>query len=117
MSPEDNLLSLVGGEDAVPPLTSDELAQCLLDGALPDANGVFYNDPHWEETYDFHRAAASAWRRKAAKVASDYTITIEGRELNRGQMIDNFLKMASEHLKLAQPRYTTAAGALPAWRQ
>lgn len=116
MTPEENLLSLVGGADAVPPLTSDELAQCLLDGAVPDANGLFVDDPHWEETYDFNRAASSGWTRKAGKVASDYTITIEGRELNRGQMIDNFLKMAAEFLKKAQPRYTTASGALPPWR-
>ena len=115
MTPEENLLSLVGG-DAEPQLDSDELAQCLIDGAVPDSSGLTYLDPHWTETYDFNRAASSGFTRKAAKVAADYTITIEGRELNRGQMIDNFLKMAAEYLKKSQPRYTTAAGLIEPWR-
>jgi hypothetical protein len=116
LTPEVQLLALVGGTDAVPPLTSDELAQCLLFGAVPDEDGLFIEDPHWVPTYDLNRAAASAWRLKAAKVASDYTITIEGRELNRSQMIDNFLKLAKEYKSLQQPRYSTASGALPPWR-
>jgi len=107
---------MIGGADAVPELDSDELAQALMVGAVIDADGMPPADPHWTPTFDLNRSAAAAWRLKAAKVASDYTITIEGRELNRAQMIDNFLKLAKEYKSLAQPRYTTASGVLPPWR-
>jgi hypothetical protein len=63
-----------------------------------------------------HRAAAAAWRMKAAKVAADYTITIENRELNRGQMVDNFLRMAQEHARLAQPRFFSTTDQGETWR-
>jgi hypothetical protein len=116
MTWESDLLALIGGTDAVPELSDDELAQCLLAGAIPDSAGLFVNDHDWEPTYDINRAAAAAWTMKAAKVASDYTITIEQRELNRGQMIDNFLKMAKQHIGMAQPRFTTGSGLLPPWR-
>jgi hypothetical protein len=116
LTPEEKLLALLGGTDAVPQLSSDELTQALLAGAVPDAAGLFIEDPHWEPTYDLNRSASSGWQLKAGKVASDYTITIEGRELNRGQMIDNFLKLAKAYLQQAQPRYSTASGALPPWR-
>ncbi len=113
---EEQLVALLGGTDAMPALDSDELVQCLLTGATADSAGLTYLDPHWDETYDLNRAAHAGWRMKAGKVAADYTITIEGRELNRGQMIDNFLKLAAEYLKSSQPRYTSASGALPPWR-
>jgi hypothetical protein len=115
MTPEDKLISLCGG-DAEPQLTSDELAQCLLDSATKDSNGLYLNDHDWEPTYDFNLAAAAGWQIKAGKVAADYTITIEQRELNRGQMIDNFLKMAETFRKRAQPRFFGASGLLPPWR-
>jgi hypothetical protein len=112
---EEKLLSMVGGA-ANPVLSPDELAQCLLDSAVPDSAGFYINDDEWVPGYDFHRAAAAAWRLKAAKVAADYSVTIEGRELNRGQMIDNFLKMAAEHDTKAQPRYMAAPDTLEPWR-
>jgi len=43
-------------------------------------------------------------------------MTIEGRELNRAQMIDNFIKMANEESSLAQPRYFAAPDQGDAWR-
>lgn len=104
------------GADSEPVLDSDELAQCLLDAAIPDDDGRYLDDHDWEPTYDFNRAAAAGWELKAGKVAADYTITIEQRELNRGQMIDNFLKMAQTYRKKAQPRFFGASGLLPRWR-
>jgi hypothetical protein len=105
MTAEERLLDMLGGADAVPALSPETLADCLLLAAVPDADGLYTNSDDWTPTYDFHRAAAAAWRRKASMVAADYSITIEGRELNRAQMIDNFLKMANEEAGLAQPRY------------
>lgn len=115
MTAEERLLSMIGGE-AEPQLSAEDLADCLLRAAVPDSDGFFTQDEAWVPGYDFHRAAADAWRRKAAKVAGDYSITIEGRELNRAQMVENFLKMASAEASLAQPRYMAAPDTVPVWR-
>jgi hypothetical protein len=112
---EEKLVSWSGG-DLEPLLSADELAQCLLDAAVPDSAGLYVNDDAWVPSYDFHRAAAAAWRTKAAKVAADYSIVIEGREINRGQMVDNFLKMAAEHDSKSQPRYMAAPDSVEPWR-
>lgn len=115
MTAEERLLDMVGGE-AEPQLTPESLADCLLISAVPDTTGAYLQDDDWIPTYDFHRAAAAAWRRKAAIVAADYSVTIEGRELNRAQMVENFLKMASAEASLAQPRYMAAPDTVPDWR-
>ena len=104
------------GSDSEPTLTPEALADCLLIGAVPDSNGQYLDDDDWVPSYDFHRAAAEGWRRKAALVASDYSITIEGRELNRAQMVENFLKMASAEASLAQPRYFASPDQQASWR-
>lgn len=117
MTPEETLLAEIGGATAEPVLTAEELATCLLRGAVPDSAGNYLSDEAWIPTYDMHRCTAAAWRMKAAKIASDYSITIEGRELNRGQMIDNFLRMAAEHQRLSQPRYIgMSGGSEESWR-
>lgn len=116
MTPEERLLDMLGGADAVPELSAETLADCLLIGAVPDSDGNPVNDAGWNPSYDYHRAAANGWRRKAAIVAADYSITIEGRELNRAQMVENFLKMAGEEAALAQPRYMAAPDTVPDWR-
>jgi hypothetical protein len=116
MTPAETLVDLLGGETAEPVLSEDSIADCLLKAAVPNADGDYEpTDPHWE-SYDYHRAAAAGWRRKAAIVAADYSMTIEGRELNRAQMIDNFLKMANEESALAQPRYFAAPDSTDSWR-
>lgn len=116
MTASEKLLSWLGGADAEPVLSSDELAQCLLDAAVPDSSGKFINDTDWVPGYDFHRAAAAGWRIKAAKVAADYSVVIEGRELNRSQMVTNFFQMAREHDAKAQPRYMSAPDTVEPWR-
>jgi hypothetical protein len=115
MTPEEQLVVMTGG-DAEPQLTSDELAKCLLDAAIPDSSGNFVNDEAWVPHYDLNRAASNGWILKAGKVATDYDITIEQRELHRSQMIENFLKLAQTYLRKAQPRMTTASGLIEPWR-
>lgn len=115
MTPEEQLISLAAA-DKEPFLTVSELVQCLQDSAVPDQNGTPPDDPHWEPAYDMNRAAAKAWRLKAGRVAADYTVTIEGREINRGEMVANFIQMANMYAKLAQPRYLAAPDDRESWR-
>ena len=114
-TPTQKLVDMLGNNTA-PVLSADSLADCLLIAAVPDDDGTPPNGAGWIATYDFHRAAAEGWRRKAAAVAADYSATIEGRELNRAQMIENFLKMASAEPSPAQPRYMAAPDTVPGWR-
>lgn len=116
MTPSERLISMLGGDTAEPVLSPDEIDDCLAMGAIPDSAGLFTPDPHWTPTYDYKRSAAEGWRRKAAKVAADYTITIEGRELNRQQMIDNFLKMAAEADAGSSPRFFGLTSDVESWR-
>lgn len=115
LSPEEELIALCAGA-VEPVLNENEIATCLIQSAVPDADGLYLDSEDWTPTYDMNRAAAKAWRMKAAKVAAMYSVTVEGRELNRGQMIDNFLRQASEFAKLAQPRYFSTQGESDPWR-
>ena len=115
MTPEAELIALCAG-DIEPILEADELAQCLIESAVPDSDGLYLNDEDWTPTYDMNRPASKAWRLKAAKIAGDYSITVEGRELNRSQMYENFMNMSREYARLAQPRYFGAPGEDTAWR-
>lgn len=107
---------MIGGAEALPVLSAETLADCLLLAAIPDDGALYTDSDEWTPTYDYHRAAAAAWRRKAAIVAADYSVVIEGRDLQRGQMIDNFLKMANAEAALAQPRYFAAPDQIASWR-
>lgn len=116
MTPSERLTSMIGGATAEPVLSPEELADCLLRAAVPDSAGNFTASTDWVPSYDYARAAANGWRLKAAKVAADYSITIEGRELNRGQMVDNFLKMAADMDAASSPRYFGLAEDAESWR-
>jgi hypothetical protein len=103
MTAQEKLVSMLGGADAQPALTTDELAQLLADAQTRDSEGRWTDDADYVETYDLNLAAARGWRLKAGRVAADYSIKIEGRELDRGEMVKNFLMMARDYARRARP--------------
>lgn len=107
---------MIGGSTAEPVLSPEELQDCLDRAAVPDSAGLFTDSDDWTPSYDYQRAAGNGWRLKAAKVAADYSITIEGRELNRQQMIDNFLKMAADADANSSPRFFGLTSDAESWR-
>jgi hypothetical protein len=93
-----------GSNTAEPVLDDAELQQCLDESRIRDINNLYVGDADYEVTYDFHRAAAKAYRAKAAIVSSDYDLQIEGRGLMRSQMVRNLLELARDQSRQAQPR-------------
>lgn len=95
-----------------PVLTEDEIETLLFYALVPDSQGRWTDDADYVETFDLNKAAAEGWRRKAGKVAADYSITIEGRGLNRDEMMANMLKMAETYEKRKQVRSFRADGGM-----
>lgn len=98
------ILGLMLGDGAEPVLAPDTITQLLAQNQVRDEAGRWTTDAGYIPTYDLNRAAAQGWRMKAAKVANGYTVKIEGRELNRAELVQNFLTMAKEYAKLAPMR-------------
>lgn len=117
MTFKQQLIAMLGGDatssaEAQPALGDDQLTQLLADSLIPDDNGRWTDDPEYVETHDLNRAAGAGWRLKAAKVATDYTISVEGRTLNREQMYENCIKQAQAYERKAQPRSFRADGGM-----
>jgi hypothetical protein len=97
-------LELMLANTLQPVLDQDALDTLLADAQIRDTHGRWVDDPDYVETYDLNRAAGKGWRIKAGMVAADYTITVEGRALNRAEMIEHFLTMAKQYEKKAGVR-------------
>jgi hypothetical protein len=111
------LIGMLGGDstagtEAEPALGADALTQLLADSLTPDEHGRWTDDTEYVETHDLYRAAGKGWRLKAAKLAMDYTVTIEGRGLNRKEMYDNAIELAKSFERRAQPRSFRADGGM-----
>lgn len=55
------------------------------------------SDANWEPTWDLDAAAAEGWRRKAGKVASRFSVNIDGDALQRAQVFSHCLAMADRY--------------------
>lgn len=54
-------------------------------------------------SYDLNAAAADVWRIKAGQAAKVYNISGDGHSLQRGQLIEHYLKMAQYYEALREP--------------
>jgi hypothetical protein len=97
-TPSDRLAELIAN-DQQPTLSPEALEQILERHRMVDKDGYAPNDVDWIPTYDFNRAAAEGWRLKAGRVAADFNITIEGRQLSRSDLVKQFLQMAKEYAR------------------
>jgi hypothetical protein len=100
-------LGLMLANTAEPILDADAMETLLAESKIRDQNGRWTDDPQYVLTYDLNRAAGRGWRIKAGRVAADYDLKLEGRELSRAQMIEHFLTMAKEYEKKAGVRSVT----------
>jgi hypothetical protein len=102
MTPVEKLIDMLGGnaEPVLDPTTT--LAQLVTDAQTRDSWGRWTTDTDYVPTYDLNLAAARGWRMKAGKVAAAYNFTIEGRQVDRGKMIENFLTMSKAYAALAK---------------
>lgn len=90
---------LLAGEPALDAATLDALVKDYqradLDAAPDDPN---------DNAYDLHAAASEGWYHKAALVAGDYGVNLDGQTLNRQQAWEHCIQMATTHGHKALPR-------------
>jgi hypothetical protein len=104
------LLEAMLANDTEPVLDGDTIDTLLEDAKIRDRTGLYPDDNGYTTTYNLNVAAARGWRLKAARVAADYDLDVDGKGLNRSQMVDQFLTMASAYAKLVGPRYRRLDG-------
>jgi hypothetical protein len=97
-TPAETLTLMLGG-DQEPTLGTDVIDDLVTDATIRDSFGRWTTDADYVPTYDLNRAAEKGWRMKAGRVAAAYNFVIEGRQVDRGEMIKNFLTMATEYGK------------------
>jgi hypothetical protein len=102
MSALTDLKLILGPEEPV--ITDPDLQSILDANRVRDDDGFYVGDTAYVTTYDMNRAAAKAFRVKAARVAAEYDVSIEGRSLMRSYMYRQLMDMAREYAKRAQPR-------------
>jgi hypothetical protein len=94
-------LELMLANDKEPILEPDVIAQLLEDHRTVDSEGFYPYETEWTPTYKLNAAAAAGWELKATRVATDYNIQLEGRTMNRGEMMENFLRLARQFRRRA----------------
>jgi hypothetical protein len=55
------------------------------------------DNPNWTPTYDLNAAAAAIWEEKAATVAGDFNFSADGGRYDRGQVYEQYMKMARRY--------------------
>jgi hypothetical protein len=98
------LLEELIANDTEPILPAGTVEDLLERYAIADQSGYAPIEEDWTPTYDMNRAAAAGWRIKAGRVAADYNVTVEGRGLERHQMVTSFLDMAKAYARMAGVR-------------
>jgi ribosomal protein S26 len=90
--------------------SDDALTTHIEAHAVPDLRGVlsyeldFSTTPatksdndSWIATYDLNATAAEIWEEKAAAVACDYATNADGANLQRNQVYDQYMRIASRY--------------------
>lgn len=67
----------------------------------------------WFGNWDLALAACEGWRRKAAKAASGYQFTDQGKSLNRNQIFEQCMKMAESYGKKTVRNLSLSHGQQP----
>lgn len=88
------LASMVAA-DQRPALSPADLQDLLDEYRTADADGAWITDPGWVPTWDLNGAAAEGWRRKAARVATDFTFSADGASYDKGEVMAHCLAMAA----------------------
>ena len=99
-----DMLELMLANDTEPILDADTVTELLLRARVVDASNRWPTEDDYEDTYNLNIAAARGWRLKAARVAADYDLDVDGKGLSRSQMAEAMLKMASGYARLGGPR-------------
>lgn len=90
-------LSRMAGAGVDPKLTDADLAILLDMFALADASGNLPGAGGYVATYDWHGAAAEAWRWKAAAASATVSFQADGSRFDASDVIANCERQAALH--------------------
>ena len=92
-------LEAMTAADVDPTLTDAEITRLLAMAARPDEYDLEPPDTGWTPTYDLATAAAQGWRWKAGKVTERVGFNVDGAAVNRHQMFQHCMAMASAYAR------------------
>lgn len=90
-------LSFMVAADSEPTLGIAEVYSLLVIARRRDTYGLVFGDDGWTPTWDLRAAAAEGWRRKAGKVAGDYTFSTDGQSFSRSDMYAHCMEMSKQY--------------------
>lgn len=96
--------------DSEPLLTDLEVAYLVELGRRPDSDGLLPDDVGWSGAYNLNAAAAEGWRRKAGKVAGQFSFTTDGQTFHRAEMYKACLDMAQHYANRLAGSIPTGVG-------
>jgi hypothetical protein len=99
-----DVLELMLANDVEPILDVETIDELLARSLVRDSAARWPGEVGYEDTHDLNRAAARGWRMKAARVAGDYDLDVDGKGLKRSEMVASFLTMAKAYASLGRPR-------------
>ena len=80
-----------------PPLTREDLNDLLEDARLPDALGRRPGMDGYAPTFDLNRAAMEGWRRKAGRVAGNFSFSADNANYNKGEVLAHMEAMVAQY--------------------
>jgi hypothetical protein len=79
--------------DQRPALSAEDLGALLDEFQTVDSDGRRPTDDGWTGAWNLNAAAAEGWRRKAGKVAGDFTFGADGANYNKGEVLAQIERM------------------------
>lgn len=86
---------MVAEQDNAAPWDDATIAAYIERYALRDAAGVLPGEDGWTPTYDLHAAARDIWNDKAAMLASEFDVGVDGTTARRSQRFEQARRMAA----------------------
>lgn len=93
-----------------PVITAGMLDVLLDDSKRMDKYGRYPTDAAWIPTYELHSAAAEGWRWKAAAVAANVSVTVDGVTVSNAQQYTHAMRMVEMHRKRIRPESVRVGG-------
>lgn len=88
-------LGRMTASDQRPVLPADELDDLLDAARVADRDGNLVTDPGYVPTWNLNAAAAEGWRRKAGKVAGDFTFSADDARYDKGAVLASMERMVA----------------------
>jgi hypothetical protein len=96
--------------DSEPVLNEVEVAYLVELARRPDPDGLLPGDVGWRGAYNLSAAAAEGWRRKAGKVAGQFSFSADGQTFHRAEMYKACLDMAQRYANRIAGSVPTGTG-------